>query len=376
MSLTISGGSFIRRNVLLDGAGAINVQEPEPSPDDESQQVVVDTADIQAQLVAVEEEGASAAAQFGRLRVSERKGRRSDELERILDTDAEEKLEDLGALMGRLGGDRNIDQIDFATLLREAGARFRDASDLLLALRELRRRRRIAGQKVDVIEQAIEEVLVTGDAKLIKAGINSALKAKVFGARLQLDPRRLRELYRQFLQFEGSYLVVYEDWIAQFGAHRRKRILDYVSGALTYDMQSLDPSSRCPVEFGPLLGTLHHVRMLSSTDEFLVARFVDNALARNCGVTEERALTMLLGGLLTPFSVADVLNRAIGDLLKSMTAECRSQMLQLALRAFLNVPVSLYPDPTARRAVIDVLEDLMGLAYAREMRLTRARASR
>ncbi|WP_323117694.1 type III secretion system gatekeeper subunit SctW [Burkholderia alba] len=370
-SIIGGGGSAPRRGIVQDGLGTANRLDAEPPLDDESQAVAAGAADMQARLADVDEESASAAL-AGRFRLSERKGRRSDDLERILDTDADEKLDALDALLGR-GGVRG-DRGGLAAWLREARERFRDASDLLLALRELRRRRRLDGERVDVVEQAIEALLADGDDKHVKAGINAALKAKLFGARMQLDPRRLRELYRQFLEFDGSPLVVYEDWIEQFGASRRKRILDYVSAALSYDMQSLDPSCRCPAEFGPLLGILHHARTVSSADDLFTGRLLGDALARDCGLTEDRALAMMLGGLQRPFSMADVLLRTCGDLLEPLAAARRAQLLQLALRAFSGVPIALYGDADARRAALGAIEDLIGAMHARERRQARPRA--
>ncbi|AJY38915.1 type III secretion system gatekeeper subunit SctW [Burkholderia humptydooensis] len=377
MSSIIGGASAARRGFSVDGTGAANRLDAEPSLDEAPQAPAAGAAGVDAQLAELDGEAANAAAQFGRFRASERKGRRSDDLERILDTDADEKLDELAALLGRQSlpdGRATRGRADLAALLRDARERFRDESDLLLALRELRRRRRLDGESVDVVERAIEELLAGDGNKRIKAGINAALKAKVFGARMQLDPRRLRELYRQFLEFDGSYLVVYEDWIEQFGAGRRKRILDYVSAALSYDMQSHDPSCGCAAEFGPLLGTLHHARLLASADELFVGRLLDDALARDCGLTEARALATMLGGLQRPFSVADVLLRTLGDLLEPLAAERRSQLLQLALRAFAGVPIALYGDADARRAALGALEELIGATYARERRQARARA--
>ncbi|KVP66708.1 type III secretion protein [Burkholderia ubonensis] len=377
MSSNIGGASVVRRGFSVEGAGTANRLDAEPSLDGAPRAPAAGAAGVDAQLAELDGEAANAAAQFGRFRAPERKGRRSDDLERILDTDADEKLDELAALLGRPtspDGHASRGRADLVALLRDARERFRDESDLLLALRELRRRRRLDGESVDVVERAIEELLAGDGNKRIKAGINVALKAKVFGARMQLDPRRLRELYRQFIEFDGSHLVVYEDWIEQFGASRRKRILDYVSVALSYDMQSHDPSCGCAAEFGPLLGTLHRTRMLAAGDELFVGRLLDDALARDCGLTEARALATMLGGLQRPFSVADVLLRTLGDLLGPLSTERRSQLLQLALRAFAGVPIALYGDADARRAALGAIEELIGATYARDRRQARSDA--
>ncbi|WP_303048483.1 HrpJ domain-containing protein, partial [Burkholderia pseudomallei] len=88
------------------------------------------------------------------------------------------------------------------------------------------------GEFVDALERAIDALLAGDDGNRIKAGINAALEAKVFGTRPRVDARRQRELYRQLLEFDGSHLVIYEDWIERIGARRRKLLLDYVRAAL------------------------------------------------------------------------------------------------------------------------------------------------
>ncbi|MGY4730895.1 type III secretion system gatekeeper subunit SctW [Burkholderia pyrrocinia] len=371
MSTIIGGGSIGRRGFSFDGGGSASRLDAEPSLDEQQQAGEVEVGNVQAQLAEVEDDAGDMMAQFGRFRASDRKARRSDDFERILDSDAEEKLDDLDALFKDGKGGKS----DLSTLMSEARQRFQDSSDLMLAFRELRRKRRLEGEDVDTVERAMEDLLNSGEEKQVKAGINAALKAKVFGARMQLDPRKLRHLYRQFLEFEGSYLIVYEDWIEQFGAKKRKRILEYVRSALTYDMQSLDPSCRCAAEFGPLLGTLNQARILSSADELFVGRILDDALAHDCGMTEDRVLAMMLGGLQRPLEIAAVLLEAVGDVLKPLAAARRSQLLQLVLRSFTSVPITLFGEPTARHVLVEAIEEMIGTVYARERRQALRRAS-
>jgi type III secretion system TyeA family effector delivery regulator len=255
----------------------------------------------------------------------------------------------------------------------ERGARRR--GDLMLALRELKRRKRVDGEPVDVVERAMDELLNTGDAKHIKAGINAALKAKVFGKRMQLDPAKLRQLYRQFLDFQGDHVLVYEDWIDQFGAGKRKRIMDYVGAALTYDMQSLDPSCGCAVEFGPLLGTLNNVRILSSADDVFVGRMLDDELAAGCDLSEERVLKVMLGGLQRPLSIAEIVTEQLGARLQFLPARKRSELMQLVLRGFASVPIALYSEAEERHALIATIQAMIGMLYAEERRRAHREAS-
>ncbi|KVD78008.1 type III secretion protein [Burkholderia sp. ABCPW 14] len=361
MSTIIGGAASFVSRAMRDMPDASARLDAEPSLDAGQEAEANVVFDVQAQMAEVEDEMGSVIAQFGRFRTSERKTRRSEDFERILDSEPEEKLGDLGkALEGA--------KADLATLMREARQRFRDDSDLLLAFRELRRRKKIEGEPVDLIEKAIDEVLKEGDQKQIKAGINVALKAKVFGMRMQLDPARLRQLYRQFLEFDGTPLVVYEDWIEQFGACRRKRIMEYVGAALTCDMQSLDPSCGCPVEFGPLLGTLGNVRMLSSSDELFVGRMLGDTLARENRYSEESALRLMLGGLQQPFDIETVVLDVLGSTFASLDPRSRCELMQLVVRGFASIPLALYDELEARHALVAKLQDMLGELYVRERR--------
>ncbi len=256
-------------------------------------------------------------------------------------------------------------QADLPTLMREARRRFHDDSDLFLAFRELRRRRTLGGANVDVVEKALDEMTHGGDPKRIKAGVNAALSAKVFGRRMRVDPARLRQLYRQLLDSGSCFLRIYEEWIVQFGACQRKRIIEYVSAALSCDMQSLDPSYACVAEFGPLITTISNVRMLSSADVLFLGKLLTGAL---CGerITEECALRLMLGGLQRPFEIERLLLDALGPLLARLNPTSRSLLLQRALRGFACIPNGLYPEVEARNALISIVKAMNAELYRRE----------
>ncbi|MEX3846702.1 type III secretion system gatekeeper subunit SctW [Paraburkholderia sp. BR10882] len=319
------------------------------------------TPDINSVVSEVTDNAGEMMAKFGRQRVYERKARRSEDFMRILDSDVDEKLDEL-AQMVRHG------RVSVTTLIREARGRFRDDSDLLLALRELRHGKTLSRDNVHIIEKAVGEIVRGGDHKEIRAGINVAMKAKVFGNRIELDPAQLRSLYRQFLDFQGSYLVVYEDWIEQFGAGKRKWIIEYVSAALAYDMQSLDPSYGCPAEFGPLIATVRNVRMLSSADKLFVDKVIDDAHSRDRLVTEECALQLLLEGLKHPLEIECVLLNALGPVIVRLDPTSRSRLMQVILRGFASIPIGLYSAVGARHALIANMRTMNDKLYRSERR--------
>lgn len=335
----------------LDGGPSLDAEPEEVRPS------------VQEQMADIQDEMAALIAQFGRRRDVGRKGARlSEDVERILEGEADERIDELAQWL-------KVGKANLNELLRQARRQFPDDSDLLLALRELRRRKRLDSEAVDLIDQAMEEVLRSGDARRIKAGINAALKARVFGQRMRLDPARLRELYRQFLEFQGESVLVYEDWIERFGAHQRRSILDYIQAALVYDMQSLDPSCQCPAEFGPLLNLLGQVSVLSSADGVFVGRLLGKGDGDPCRLTEERALKLMLGGLKRPFAIDKVVMAELGPALRILTVRGCSELLQGVFGAFSSLPMAIYPELDARHALLAGIRQWSERFYQRERRV-------
>ncbi|WP_407973168.1 type III secretion system gatekeeper subunit SctW (plasmid) [Burkholderia pyrrocinia] len=357
---SLTGSTRLDRDASLD-----------EGPDEQAALINLAT---QAQLMGADDDAAALLAEFGRFRPADRRTNRSDDFERMLDPEAGEKLDDLAGVLKRLSvsGTRNV-----TVLLRDVMQRFPDPSDALLALRELRRRRTLDNEPVDFIDQAIDEWMQGHQARSIKAGVNVALKARAFGAQLRLDPRQLRQLYRQFLELEESYRMVYEYWIEEFGAARRKRILAFIAAALKYDMQSLDPSCGCAAEFGPLLTTTRHLRVLSSADAIFVGRLLDKVPEEAQLVSEELAVRVMLAGLQRPYALETVLAELLGPVLRVLPHTRRLEMMQRVSRAFGTIPVSIFDDLEERQAVIDTLRELMDSLYADEQaHIRRAALSR
>jgi type III secretion protein W len=253
-------------------------------------------------------------------------------------------------------------------LLSEARRRFGDVSDLMLALRELRRRRRIEGEPTDALDEAIETLTRQADPKLMKAGINAALKAKVFGKQMQLEPERLRQLYRQFLMFEGTYLMIYESWIEEYGVKRRKRILEYVQTALTYDMQSLDPSCSGAGEFGPLLRMLVRASALNCANDLFVSHLLQSRLFPDEDVAQALGVPMLLDALQRRKAAAELLAGAMAPVLMPLSPRQRSEFVQCVLRAFAAVPTALFEEPQQRPALLAVIKGMADVLFDEERR--------
>lgn len=160
-------------------------------------------------------------------------------------------------------------------LLARARSLFPDDSDLMLVLQELLKRTGLAKSKRHLLQRMIDDVAHNSDPKILRAGINCALKARLFGAALGLKASYLRQSYRRFICSGGCALQDYEEWISSYGYKVRHLVLDFIEESLGTDIRAQDPSC-CHSEFGDLVGRMFHLHLLRSAD----CEFVKGLLTR------------------------------------------------------------------------------------------------
>jgi len=237
---------------------------PEETLDLTDDPVLLET---QPSAMEIAENGAEEMAQlrtmFANRRDFEKKrGALEENFDQVLESDASEKVEKIVALVEN--GTVSVDE-----LLRYAMSLFPDESDLVLVLTELVRQKKAKGIKQATLEAALEQAIRRADPKRLKAGINVALKARLFGARMATSPAALRQCYRQFLENLDLSVSLYQGWVTDFGVERRAQVVEFIESALFADMHAHDPSCTRP-EFGAVLAALRQLRMLRSSDELFV----------------------------------------------------------------------------------------------------------
>ncbi|WP_304529162.1 YopN/LcrE/InvE/MxiC type III secretion system gatekeeper [Chromobacterium sinusclupearum] len=305
------------------------------------------------------DEMAAALTQFRNRRDYDKKlGHLADSFERVLDEEANPKAQQIVQVAKALG-------IRVEELLRQARALFPDDSDLALVLRELLRRRQLDEVVRKRLQALLQQVEEQADPKSLKAGINCALKARLFGKSLQLSPGLLRASYRQFLQSEAAEVEVYADWISSFGYQRRVLVLDFIEGALLADIDSQDAScSR--LEFGYLLGRLGQLKLLRSADTLFVGRLMGNEHVCAFNGNESDWLLFLLSLLLQPQDLDALLADTVGrSALLSRHSE-HSTLLQALYQACKALPPALFVDPRWQEALLEALRHMAGIAYRHE----------
>lgn len=278
--------------------------------------------------------------------------------EKVLDDDALPKAKQILAL-ARLG-ERPVEW-----LLQMARGMFPDDSDLVLVLRELLRQKQLDKPTRQRLEQMLQTVLEQAPPRRLKAGINCALKARLFGKTLGLRAALMRETYRSFLEADDGPVSCYEDWIALYGYQHRATVLAFIEAALLTDIDALDPSCSHS-EFGQLLIKLTQLKRLRSADALFIKKLLADELIRRHERQESDLLVFLFGLLRYPDELDQLLHGTFGDTVLLVSHAERSIVLQVMRNACLNLPIELFPDEQALQRLAEHFTQLADIAFGHE----------
>jgi type III secretion system YopN/LcrE/InvE/MxiC family regulator len=282
----------------------------------------------------------------------------SGDFEKVLEEDVLPKAQQIVAAVKV--GDRPVEW-----LLQMARGLFADDSDLVLVLRELLRRKELPVAARQRLEKMLQTVIEQAPPQRLKAGINCALKARLFGKKLGLGAGIMRETYRSFLEAEDGPVDCYEDWVTLYGHQHRQTVLAFIEAALLTDIDALDPScSRS--EFGELLVRLTQLKHLRSADEAFIKHLLANELIRRYECQEPDLLVFLLGVLRYPDELDQLLSGTFGQSLLLASHAERSMALQLMRQVCLRLPPGLFPDTEALQRLAERFTHLADIAYAHE----------
>lgn len=281
-----------------------------------------------------------------------------EHFERVLDEDVVPRAQ---AILAMAGDSRQSLQ----WLLAQARQRFADPSDLLLVLRQLLQRSDLPPATRQRLEALVLQVQAQTPPRRLKAGINCALKARLFGRKMALRPGLLRESYRLFLDGDNDPGSCYEDWISLFGEQHRSPVLDFIEAALLVDIDSLDPSCSRR-EFGLMLARLGDLKALRSADLLFMQRLLGNALISRHGWPERDWLVCLLGLLRWPDELQQLLDGVFGNSLQAVGSAEQAALLHYVRLACLALPLMLFPDDEALLRISQQFDELTEPLVARE----------
>jgi type III secretion system YopN/LcrE/InvE/MxiC family regulator len=282
----------------------------------------------------------------------------AENFERVLDEDLVPHVTKIQALAAQ--SDRSIEW-----LMQQARGLFPDDSDLVLVLRELLRRMELPEVARQRLETLLQQVINQAPAKRLKAGINCALKAKMFGKALALKATLMRDTYRSFLESEGNAAESYEDWISIYGYKHRGNVLEFIESALLTDIDALDPSCSRD-EFGQCLSKLSMLKRLRSADITFIQRVLRDDVITNYNASETDWLVFLLGILQYPEEVEDLLEGVFGNRMNLIAPRESAELLQLVRLLCVSLPAELFSDEEALLRVGEQFSYLAGLVFTHE----------
>ncbi|MBT2339717.1 MULTISPECIES: type III secretion system gatekeeper subunit SctW [Pseudomonas] len=332
-------------------------EQPQPQAEVNSDDST--TAAVAQRVVQISDELSAALTQFRGRRLFELKSDApTDTFERVLEDDTVPKARQVLSL-ARLA-DKPV-----AWLLEMARQLFPDDSDLALVLRALLRRRNLETASRQRLETLLQTAVAQASPRRLNAGINAALKARMFAASMAVRAGLLRETYRDFLESDDGPLSCYQDWIALYGPAQRMNVLAFIEAALLTDISAQDPSCSHP-EFGQLLGRVTDLKHLRSADVRFIGALLGDALICRHNPDEADWLVFLFGVLTYPDDLDQLLLGALGEGVLLSSHRERSSVLQTVRRLSLQLPLQLFADEEALQRLAEQFTRLADIAYVHE----------
>lgn len=251
-------------------------------------------------------------------------------------------------------------------LLQQMRSLFPDPSDLVMVLRQMLHNSTLSRAKRKLLEETLELAEEEADEKQLRAGINVALKAKMFGAKLSLSPAIIRQAYRDFLESDADELLLYQLWVALFGAAKRRFIVDFMEAALTADMDSNEPSCKSH-EFRALLGKLIQLKHIRSADIQFMQRFLSRTVVKELNRSEERWLFFLFTVMRQPDLLRLAFLDAAGETFSAFTPRQQSETVSWLRSCLAMFAHTCYHSAEHRSLLIDRLSELSTSFYQTEI---------
>lgn len=282
----------------------------------------------------------------------------SSQFAQVLDDDGAAKAKALIRIVKSSG-------LSTGELLQQARSLFPDVSDLILVLRELLRQRQLDAIVRARLQAALKQAEQEASPRALKAGINVALKARLYGAKLAFRAALLRASYRQFLESQEGEVAIYQNWILDYGLERRALVLEFLESALVADMLAQDPScSR--IEFGNLLGKLNQLKLLRSTETLFIDGLLTDALIVAHNGSEADWLVFMLALLQSPHELDPLLFDVVGASLRLATGPVCAMVLQSVRYACSVLPHALLTEEDAEQ-LQQCFDRLTETVYGREL---------
>lgn len=281
-------------------------------------------------------------------------------VDRVLDNHAERKIADLKAQL--LAGKPQSG--DVRALLQ---ALFSDLSDMVAVLRAL-----IDDEELERLQETLEQTLqelmaeqgAQGTLRSVKAGLNAAIPARLAAHNPALLAADLRDCYRDFLGGGLDPISQYEIWIQVFGFDHRYAVVEFIAGALSADIYSLDPSCSA-VEFGQMLASVGQLRLLKAADAVITKECWQPVLMARLGVDLPTLTGEMLSIIRQGGGWAQLFDGCLAPVRLRCSADEISGLAQRFQRALRSFPINLWSEPDH---LVQAQEELAALVHQAMLR--------
>ncbi|WP_380178180.1 type III secretion system gatekeeper subunit SctW [Kalamiella sp. sgz302252] len=287
-------------------------------------------------------------SQFNNRRAFERKNSQSAEtvFERVLEEEIEPKFDKLVTIL------KSSEGANIENALKQAFTLFPDESDLAMVLREKLRQRNLEG----IVRQRLQKLLAhleqEANPKRLKAGINVALKARMFAKALMLSPALMRESYREYIQSNDHQTEIYQNWVKTYGAEKRAIVINFMEEALICDIEASDPSCS-NIEFGYLLGRLGQIKRIRSSDIVFIENLQKQKEFSLLNADERTLLIFFFGILIDPDSLEEFISSCFGESMTNLKKTEQAKILQVLYMHVKELPAEIFYEEEYRDILIE-----------------------
>ncbi|HGE5363659.1 TPA: YopN/LcrE/InvE/MxiC type III secretion system gatekeeper [Escherichia coli] len=243
---------------------------------------------------------------------------------------------------------------------------FPDESDLVVVLRAILRKKQISENVRLNAEALLRKVNQETTKKFINSGINSALKAKLFGQALSLNPKLLRASYRQFLMAEDDAVDTYVEWIGSYGYQNRMLVTKFIKETLFSDINALDASCSS-LEFGMFLNKLSQLLSLQSAEALFLKTLMNNPIIKKFISAEDYWIFFLISLIKFPENAEELLKNALVTLPADANYKDKTLLLKAIYSGCTNLPFSLFINNEQLLEIRECCKQAIKVTFAAEL---------
>ncbi|HAH2202315.1 TPA: YopN/LcrE/InvE/MxiC type III secretion system gatekeeper [Escherichia coli] len=243
---------------------------------------------------------------------------------------------------------------------------FPDESDLVVVLRAILRKKQISENVRLNAETLLKKVNQETTKKFINSGINSALKAKLFGQALSLNPKLLRASYRQFLMAEDDAVDTYVEWIGSYGYQNRMLVTKFIKETLFSDINALDASCSS-LEFGMFLNKLSQLLSLQSAEALFLKTLMNNPIINKFISAEDYWIFFLISLIKFPETTEELLKNALVTLPADANYKDKTLLLKAIYSGCTNLPFSLFINNEQLLEIRECCKQAIKVTFAAEL---------